>query len=179
MVDLRERVKEDRGLLKKLELAIPGFRGYRKREDLRIADSLLRKQLANNLGDFREKIELCRQDLAKKMEMELLNEIGELMNHITSTENRVRHAEQGYTGISMDYNIREDELNRMYEWDLNLISDIEKLSNSVNSLETTIGTGNTTEINQKINDVESDIRDFNSLFDKRIQTIADLGVQGK
>jgi hypothetical protein len=57
MVDLRERVKEDRGLLKKLEMAIPGFRGYRKREDLRIADSLLRKQLANNLGDIREKIE--------------------------------------------------------------------------------------------------------------------------
>ena len=179
MVDLRERVKEDRGLLKKLELAIPGFRGYRKREDLRIADSLLRKQLADNLGDIKGKIELCRQDIAKNMEMELLNEIGELMNHITSTENRVRHAEQGYTGISMDYNIREDELNRMYEWDLNLISDIEKLSNSVNSLETTIGTGNTTEINQKINDVENEIRTFNSLFDKRVQTIADLGVQGK
>jgi hypothetical protein len=179
MVDLRERVKEDRGLLKKLELAIPGFRGYRKREDLRIADSLLRKQLADNLGDIKERIELCRQDIAKKMEMELLNEIGELMNHITSTENRVRHAEQGYTGISMDYSIREDELNMMYEWDLNLISDIERLSNSVNSLETTIGTGKATEINQKINDVENEIRAFNSLFDKRIQTIADLGVQDK
>ncbi len=179
MVDLRERVKEDRGLLKKLELAIPGFRGYRKREDLRIADSLLRKQLADNLGDIKERIELCRQDIAKNMEMELLNEIGELMNHITSTENRVRHAEQGYTGISMDYQIREDELNRMYEWDLNLISDIERLSNSVNILETTIGTGKAPEINQKINDVENEIRAFNSLFDKRIQTIADLGVQDK
>ena len=179
MVDLRERVREDRGLLKKLELAIPGFRGYRKREDLRIADSLLRKQLANNLGDIRERIELCRQDLAKKMEMELLNGIGALMNHITSTENRVRHAEQGYSGLSAGYNVREDELDKMYEWDLNLISDIEKLSNAVNSLEAKIGGGDTAEINQKINDVENDIRAFNSLFDKRIETIADLGVQGK
>jgi len=176
MVDLRERVKEDRGLLKKLELAIPGFRGYRKREDLRIADSLLRKQLANNLGDIRERIELCRQDLAKKMEMELLNSMGALMNHITSTENRVRHAEQGYSGISASYNIREDELDKMYEWDLNLISDIEKLSNAVGSLQATISGGNTAEINQKINDVENDIRAFNSLFDNRVQTIANLGV---
>lgn len=179
MVDLRERVTEDRGLLKKLELAIPGFRGYRKREDLRIADSLLRKQLANNLGDIRERIELCRQDLTKNMEMDLLNSIGALMNHITSTENRVRHAEQGYSGVSADYNIREEELNRMYEWDLNLISDIEKISNAVNSLQATINTGNTADINQKINEVENDIRAFNSLFDTRIQTIADLGVQGK
>jgi len=179
MVDLRERVTEDRGLLKKLELAIPGFRGYRKREDLRIADSLLRKQLANNLGDIREKIELCRQDLANKMEMELLNNMGALMNHITSTENRVRHAEHGYSGISADYNIRENELNRMYEWDLNLLSDIDKISDSVGLLQTTITSGNTTEIGQKIKEVEEDIKEFNSLFDMRIETIANLGVGGK
>jgi hypothetical protein len=176
MVDLRERVKEDRGLLKKLEMAIPGFRGYRKREDLRIADSLLRKQLADNLGDVKEKIELCRKDLAGKMEMDLLNNIGALMNNITSTENRVRHAEQGYSGISADYNIREDELEDMYEWDLHLISDIQKLSETVVSLQSTISSGDTGAISKKMTEVEENIRDFNSLFDKRIETIANLGV---
>ena len=176
MVDLRERVKEDRGLLKKLEMAIPGFRGYRKREDLRIADSLLRKQLANSLGDIREKIELCRADLAKKMEMELINNIGALMNNITSTENRVRHAEQGYSGVSADYNVREDELSSMYEWDLNLITDIEKLSSSISDLQSTINQGNSDAIGKKIDDVENEIRTFNSLFDKRIKTIGNLGI---
>jgi hypothetical protein len=176
MVDLRDRVTEDRGLLKKLELAIPGFRGYRKREDLRIADSLLRKQLANNLGKIREKMELARHDLTKKMEMDLIDNMASLMNNITSTENRVRHAEQGYSGISADFNVREDELNKIYEWDLNLISDLDNLSNSASSLQTTISTGNTTDINQKMNEVENEIREFNSLFDKRIQSIANLGV---
>jgi archaellum component FlaC len=177
MVDLRERVKEDRGLLKKIELAIPGFRGYRKREDLRIADSLLRKQLADNLGNIKAKVELCRHDLANNMEIDLLNSIAALMNHITSTENRVRHAEQGYSGVSADYNVREDELHKMYEWDLDLIDDIEKLLNAVVSLESAIGSGNTTDITKKINDMEGEIRAFNSLFEKRVQTIADLGVQ--
>jgi hypothetical protein len=176
MVDLRDRVKEDRGLLKKLELAIPGFRGYRKREDLRIADSLLRKQLANSLGDVKEKIELCRKDLAKKMEMDLLNDMASLMNNITSTEDRVRHAEQGYTGISADYNIREDELDNIYEWDLHLIADIDKLSETVTLLQSTISSGDTKAINSRMNEVEEDIREFNSLFDKRIQTIANLGI---
>lgn len=176
MVDLRERVKEDRGLLKKLELAIPGFRGYRKREDLRIADSLLRKQLADDLGDVKEKIELCRKDLAAKMEMDILNNIGALMNNITSTENRVRHAEQGYSGISADYNIREDELESMYEWDLHLLSDIQKLSDTVSLLQSTISSGDAGAIGKKIEEVEEDIREFNSLFDRRIETIAKLGV---
>lgn len=176
MVDLRERVTEDRGLLKKLELAIPGFRGYRKREDLRIADSLLRKQLANNLGKIREKMELARHDLTKEMEMDLIDNMAPLMNNITSTENRVRHAEQGYSGVSADFNVREDELNKIYEWDLNLLSDLENLSNSASTLQSTISTGNKTDINQKINEVENEIREFNSLFDKRIQTIANLGI---
>ncbi|UCE75401.1 MAG: hypothetical protein JSV56_06790 [Methanomassiliicoccales archaeon] len=179
MVDLRERVTEDRGLLKKLELAIPGFRGYRKREDLRIADSLLRKQLARDLGDIVKRIDLCRQDLANNMEMDLLNNIGALINHISSIENRVRHAEQGYTGISADYTIREEELNRMYEWDLNLISDIKKISDSVSTLQDTITQGQSAEIGKKIEEVEEDIRDFNSIFDKRIQSIANLGIQDK
>jgi hypothetical protein len=176
MVDLRERVKEDRGLLKKLEMAIPGFRGYRKREDLRIADSLLRTQLADNLGSIKERIELCRTDLANKMEMDLLNNIAALMNNITSTENRVRHAEQGYSGISADYNIREEELGNMYEWDLGLLENMEKIAGSVSELQSIINQGKADVISQKINDVENEIRNFNSLFDKRIQTIANLGI---
>jgi predicted nucleic acid-binding Zn-ribbon protein len=159
-----------------LELAIPGFRGYRKREDLRIADSLLRKQLADDLGDVKGKIELCRKDLAAKMEMDLLNNVGALMNNITSTENRVRHAEQGYSGVSADYNIREDELDTMYEWDLHLISDIQKLSDAVSVLQSTIKSGDTGAIGKRIEDVEEDIREFNSLFDRRIETIVKLGV---
>jgi peptidoglycan hydrolase CwlO-like protein len=102
--------------------------------------------------------------------------MGALMNNITSTENRVRHAEQGYSGISADYNIREDELTTLYDWDLNLIADIENLSSSVSDLQSTIDQGNSEAIGKKISDVETEIRTFNSLFDKRIKTIANLGI---
>src|SRR5256885_16816857 len=45
MPDIRDRVEQDRGLLKKIQLAIPGYAGYRRREDIRAADNLLRIQL--------------------------------------------------------------------------------------------------------------------------------------
>ena len=48
-VDLRTKVEDDRGLIKKIQLCIPGFRGYRQKEDLRLADSLLRQQIADEL----------------------------------------------------------------------------------------------------------------------------------
>jgi hypothetical protein len=179
MVDLRDRVKEDRGLLKKLELAIPGFRGYRKREDLRIADSLLRKQLADGLGKIVERIELCRKDLAKDMEMELLNDIAALVNHATATENRVRHAEQGYSPISPDYKVREDQLDDLYEWDLNLLDDIQEISGAVSALEVAINRGDLNHIEQGIGHAERELREFNDLFNTRIETIAGLGATGR
>jgi hypothetical protein len=179
MVDLRDKVKEDRGLLKKLELAIPGFRGYRKREDLRIADSLLRKQLADDLGHIVNRIELCRKDLAKDMEMELLNDIAALVNHATAAENRVRHAEQGYSPISPDYKVREGQLDNLYEWDLNLLDDIQEISGAVSALEVAIKRGDPTNIEQGISHAERELREFNDLFNTRIETIAGLGATGK
>jgi len=113
MVDLRDKVKEDRGLLKKVELAIPGFRGYRKREDLRIADSLLRKQLADKLKSVLTNIEQSRETLTRKMEIDMLEDVRRLVNQAQVIEGKVRHAEQGYTGVSADYRIEESELNQL------------------------------------------------------------------
>jgi hypothetical protein len=103
MGDLRKKVEEDRGLIKKIELAIPGFRGYRKREDLRIADSILRSQLADQMRVVRRNAEICRESLTKKMELDFLEDAGSLVNQIAMIEGKIRHAEQGYTGVSPDY----------------------------------------------------------------------------
>jgi len=56
MPDIRDRVEQDRGLLKKIQLVIPGYAGYRRREDIRAADNLLRIQLANQLKGVRGEI---------------------------------------------------------------------------------------------------------------------------
>ena len=177
MVDLRKKVKEDRGLIKKIELAIPGFRGYRKREDLRIADSVLRRQLADKLKKVERDMQLCREGLASKMEMKLLEDAGKLVNQLSATEGKMRHAEQGYTGISADYRIEEEELNRLYEWDVGLIDHIENLKRNVEMLQEAIDSGDTGTMTQGISNLKGSIREFNDIFDQRRDAIAGLGVK--
>ena len=176
MVDHREKVEDDRGLIKKIEMVIPGFRGYREREDLRIADSLLREQLANRLKGVEQNIEGCRQSLAKKMEMDLLEDAAELVNKITATEAKVRHAEQGYTGISADYRIEQTELNRLYEWDLGLLGHIDALKGSVATLQSAIDGGDGAAMRQELGNCKNAVRGFVDLFEQRRATIAGLGV---
>ena len=177
MVDLRRKVEEDRGLLKKIELAIPGFRGYRKREDLRIADSVLRTQLADRIKNVGRDLEQCRENLTRKMELDLMEAAGNLVSRITAVEGKVRHAEQGYTGVSADYRIEEDELNRLYEWDLGLISRIDDLKTSVSMFRSAIDSDNKYTMKQEISNINGKLRDFIELFEKRREAIAGLGVE--
>jgi hypothetical protein len=174
---LRERVEEDRGLIKKIELAIPGFRGYRKREDLRIADSLLRTHLANKIKNIVNTVEECRDLLTKKMELTVLEDAGRLVNRITVVENRVRHAEQGYTGISADHRIDIPELNNLYEWDLELIDDINELNSVATKLKSAIDAGS--DYSAMMKNLDGKINDFNQLFDKRIKIIGKVDINDK
>ena len=177
MVDLRKKVEEDRGLIKKIELVIPGFRGYRKREDLRIADSLLRSQLADRIRIVRRNIESCRDSLTKKMEFDFLEDAGSLVNQIAMIEGKIRHAEQGYTGVSPDYRIEEDELNRLYEWDLSLISHIDELITSATTLQQAISSDDKQSMRQELGNMNEKLQGFMEIFEKRRETIAGLVVE--
>ena len=44
--DIRNDVEDNRSILKKIQLLVPGFSGYRQKEDIRIADQLLRSQVS-------------------------------------------------------------------------------------------------------------------------------------
>jgi len=128
MKDLRDKVERERGLLKKIELAIPGFRGYRKREDLRIADSMLRDYIARMLDDVERNVKKVRDNLSAMMALEDLNIAGRMINRIGAIEEEVRHAEQGYMGLVGDYKVDVEQLNNLYEFDLKLIDGVKDLS---------------------------------------------------
>lgn len=177
MVDLRTKVEEDRGLIKRIEMLIPGFRGYRKREDLRIADSLLRSQLADRMQSVRRNLEGCREKLSMKMELDFLEQTASLVNQITGLEEKIRHAEQGYTGISPDYRIEEEELNRLYEWDLSLLSHIEDLQVSATLFQQAIVSDDTESMRQEMDTLNMKLQGFLEVFEKRREVIAGLVVE--
>ena len=174
MSDLRRRVVEDRGLIKEIELLIPGFHGYREREDLRIADSLLREQLASSLGEVRKGLERCREYAVRKKELNLIEEIGVLVRRCSATEERIRHAEQGYTGISTDFRIEQVELNQLYEWDLSLMKGVRWMYDAVSELKTSIDGGDTKAVHHGLKAMSKGLDDFNELFDRRRVMIAGL-----
>ncbi|UCD92450.1 MAG: hypothetical protein JSV43_00515 [Methanobacteriota archaeon] len=168
MPDIRDRVEEERGLLKRIQLHVPGFAGYRRREDIRTADNMLRRQLADMIEDARRRVEAAREVLAENYQMAVLDDVGGLIHSIQSLEGKVRHAEGGYSGISATMRILEDELNYLYEYDLSMLSAVELMGQEADALRRSAGGD---DVSEKIAKLISLVNDFEATFEKRMRTI--------
>jgi len=171
MVDVRDRVAEDRGLLKKIQLLLPGFSGYRQREDLRAADSILRIQLADRLKENRGKLEATRARLAEAYEMKALEPLGRLILSAQELEGMVRHAEQGYSGFSPAIRVEQSELEMLYEYDLALLEGLKRLEEKASSLGTD---GSALAATQECTAI---LEEFRATFKKRLVQITGTEVK--
>ncbi|HXQ48772.1 MAG TPA: hypothetical protein VN842_03215 [Thermoplasmata archaeon] len=135
-MDLRERVDQDRGVLKRLQLLVPGYRGYREGEDVRAADNLLRIQTADKIRNARTTMENTRSSLTNAGQFSALTDLAPLMADLQRLEGEIRHAEQGYTGISPSVRINPQQLDRLYEYDYGFVVAADQVNQTVSELAT-------------------------------------------
>jgi uncharacterized tellurite resistance protein B-like protein len=130
--DIRQQVDDNRGILKKLQLLIPGLRGYRQLDDLRVADDLLRNQVANKLDQSKADLEGLRKQMASAGDFTNLTQVGSLISQIQQLSGQIRHSEMGYSGIAASIQINQARLNNLYDYDYNFVNSAVQL-NSVTS----------------------------------------------
>ena len=177
MTDLRKRVEEDRGILKKIQIFLPGYSGYRKKEDLRIADSMLRNQVADNFKtSVLIPLEMVREALANALELDLMNDVAGVLSKAKTLEASMRHAEQGYSGISAAVKIREDELNKLYEYDLALFETVNALALQAKEARGLAEAGDTAQVKTVLFQLNGAMLEFSAVFDRRMETVAGIEV---
>jgi hypothetical protein len=125
--DIRQQVEENRGALKKLQLLIPGLRGYRSKEDIRVSDEMLRNQVADRLDKVKWNLEQVRKQMATGGDFTNLTGVGSLIAQIQGLSGEVRHAAQGYAGWVAPIIINEDKLNKLYDYDYLFVSSVFQL----------------------------------------------------
>ena len=92
----------------------------------------------------------------------------------SAIEERIRHAEQGYTGISADVRIEQVELNQLYEWDLSLLKGVSWMRDAVTDLKTSLEGGDSKAVHRGVKVVSKGLDDFDELFERRRVVIAGL-----
>ncbi|MCI4349607.1 MAG: zinc ribbon domain-containing protein [Thermoplasmata archaeon] len=133
-VDIRQRVDDDRGILKKIQLLVPGFRGYRQGEDLREADSVLRLQVADKVHRTTAILADRRQALAAAGQYDGLTDLALALADLQRLEGEIRHAEQGYTGLSAAVRVDLPAQETLYQYDYGFATAADDLANAASSL---------------------------------------------
>lgn len=113
---------------------IPGIRTYRAREHRRETDKRLREHLASLLTQAKAEIKRIALDLTQKGQLEHLDELDRLAAHVQQMADTIRYASYGYSGIFDLEKIREEELDRLYAFDLSLMDDIDEIKAKVSEI---------------------------------------------
>jgi len=175
-VDLRQRVDQDRGVLKRLQLLIPGYRGYREGEDVRAADNLLRIQTADKIRNARATMENVRSALSNAGQFAALTDLGPLLSDLQRLEGEIRHAEQGYTGISPSVRINPQQLDRLYEYDYGFVVAADQVDQTVGALPAAATAPGGGAVAGIINQARTQISQLESAWKARLQAVEGIRV---
>jgi hypothetical protein len=157
--------------MKRIQLLIPGFRAYRLGEDVRVADSLLRAQVADRMVYAMQAVDSLRSEMARNGMAMGLQDIGGLRSELQRVEGQIRHAEQGYTGISPAVRITPEKIDRLYERDWSFLASAEAVVTSVKPIEDAVNAKNGGQISQLVNQLRSSLKDLENNFATRVMDV--------
>ncbi len=140
MSDPLEKITEGKDLLGKIRNTLSGFLGYLKRENRREADKLLRQTIAQRYEEQWSRVSALQRELISAGAIEVIDDLEAAAIKMRTFADRVKSAAYGYAGFFDAVRVNEDELARLYAFDMALLENVENLARAVEHVEASIGT---------------------------------------
>ena len=119
--------QSEKNWMEKFANIIPGLKSYRSHEYRRDTDKRLRDFLASRIDGIRKKTDDLNLDLTNQKKIDLLDDVDNLNKKLRKLADLLRHASYGYTGVFDQVKMRDEELDRLYAFDVQLLDKINLL----------------------------------------------------
>lgn len=149
--------------LEKLELIIPGFKGYKQKELLREDDKLIRNYLYKRIKEAEETIRSYLNDSLDGKIPISVSELSAVAKDLNSLSTRIRISPSGYSGYFDRLKVTEKELEQLKKLDIELVSrcdEVVSLTYKVKENASLI-----TELREKVRAVSSSVSERNQVFE--------------
>ncbi len=172
--DIRQQVDQGRGFLKKLQMMVPGLRGYRSKEDIRVADDMLRNQVADKIDLAKSNLENVRKQMVLASDFTNLTSVGSLISQFQQFSGEVRHSQQGYSGFAASFSFDDARLNKLYEYDYAFVNaGIALLNNSMPPM-LAYDPSNAASVQPQLQKLQSLVSDFKIKWEQRIEAVENI-----
>ena len=169
--DVYSDVKSQMRLSERIAAAIPGFHGYKEKEIRRESDRLIRNHLNLKLTAAKSDLKTISQKVADRRYFGVMTDLDRLNAKMDRVAEKVNHASYGYTGLFDAVKVKEEALDRMIQFDSNLIDEITTVSSEVTALKTELGSGETKNLKTHIQTVTDKLEALETTFDSRDEAI--------
>jgi hypothetical protein len=169
--DVYAQAKSQMRLSERIAAALPGFRGYKEKELRRESDKLIRNNLTLKLSKGKDNVRSIAQKIADKRYLDVLPDIDRLTAKMDRITEKVNHASYGYAGFYDIVKIKEENLDKMINFDNQLLDEVNALTSSIEDLKAQLLSNNFSNLKDKIQAIADKFELLEDTFDKREQVI--------
>jgi hypothetical protein len=119
-MDPIEQAKSERGLIEKGVSWIPGYKGYKEKEMRRAVDKQVRDALAKKLDARARRLTALQQKLLTSGGLQWMDDIEKLVARLQTVRDKIKTASYGYAPFFDVTKVKEDDLDRMIQFDQEL-----------------------------------------------------------
>ena len=170
-----DRAKSQTSLQEKIELAIPGFHGYKEKELRRESDKLIRNQIYQKLSDAESQAKDTYRSLVNQGANDTWDDTDHLLARLDRVMERINHSEYGYAGFFDVTKVKEPDLDRMMSYDMQLIQMADNVTTAIQALKDSVDNNRLPEAKGKVGAAMKTVDALENAYDGRKQII--VGVQ--
>jgi hypothetical protein len=174
-MSLLDNIKDEMSGFEKLVAKIPGYKGYKEKELRREADKMLRDHIASRMRTVKTQLDSLQQDLISVGKFDLLDETGSAATQIQTFIDRVRTAAYGYGGLFSADRVKEDDLNRVYEFDTSLMGYADRIDDAIGRARAGLEGEDVRALILMVRDLA---REANTTFDERQDVLSGTAASG-
>ncbi len=129
-----EEAQGRRNWIERLGAKIPGYRGFQDRELRRDVDKLQREYLSQELERLKGVSRSQARAWADAGKIGVLSSFDRLDRQVDGLAQAIRFADYGASGFFDVVKIREEELDRLYQFDLSLVEGVQALGGDLSAI---------------------------------------------
>ena len=168
-MDYRQVVDDSKGGLEELLAKIPGYHGYKEKEDRRASDKLLREHVAGQLGEQRRRLAELQRELLDSGGLLLVDDLDRAVTKVQNLADKIRTASYGYAGLFDEVKVKEEELDALYEFDESVLGHVSAIQSAIDALAAAMDANG--DVKAAIRNVVSAAEDANATWRQRESAI--------
>ena len=168
-MDASEKAKGAMSSIERLFYKMPGLKGYKEKEVRRETDKKIRDSLTRRLAARRRKITALQGELLTSGGLLWMDDMEKIVGRLQLLIDRIRTASYGYAPLFDAERIKEEELDRLIQFDEALFDELENLDEAISTLETAVSANEN--VKEAIKEVGDLLAALNETFGRRDEAI--------